>query len=147
MEKKHFLSSHDDHSFFPRLRCSAPCRQPPRRKHRRTRIPSRPAELALSNDTLQLRYYDRKDRVADSRFVGGAFLGEERDVVLSAAMMFPVDLADYFDITFGPQLYAALLNEENEDVMAVSLGKRSAGSSTPATGSQSRARPSIHRTF
>jgi hypothetical protein len=80
------------------------------------------AELALSNDTLQLRYYDRQDRVADSRFVGGAFLGEERDVVLSAAMMFPVDLADYFDITFGPQLYAALLNEENEDVMAVSLG-------------------------
>ena len=80
------------------------------------------AELALSNDTLQLRYYDRKARVADSRFVGGAFLGEERDVVLSAAMMFPVELASYFDITFGPQLYAALLSEENEDVMAVSLG-------------------------
>jgi hypothetical protein len=80
------------------------------------------AELALSNDTLQLRYYDRKDSDADSRFVGGGFLGEERDIVLSAAMMFPVDLGQYFDITFGPQLYAALLSEENEDVMAVSLG-------------------------
>jgi hypothetical protein len=80
------------------------------------------AELALSNDTLQLRYYDRKDSDADSRFVGGAFLGEERDIVLTAAMMFPVDLGQYFDITFGPQLYAGLLSEENEDVMAVSLG-------------------------
>ena len=80
------------------------------------------AELALSNDTLQLRYYDRKDSDADSRFVGGGFLGEERDIVLTAAMMFPVDLGQHFDITFGPQLYAALLSEENEDVMAASLG-------------------------
>ena len=80
------------------------------------------AELALSNDTLQLRYYEKKDSDADSRLVAGGFLGEERDIVLSAAMMFPVDLGQYFDITFGPQLYAALLSEENEDVMAVSLG-------------------------
>jgi hypothetical protein len=80
------------------------------------------AELALSNDTLQLRYYDKKDSDADSRLVAGGFLGEERDIVLTAAMMFPVDIGQYFDITFGPQLYAALLSEENEDVMAVSLG-------------------------
>ncbi len=80
------------------------------------------AELALSNDTLQLRYYDGKDSASDSRLVGGAFLGEDRDVVLTAAMMFPVDLGRYFDITFGPQLYAALLRDENEDVMAVSMG-------------------------
>ena len=37
-------------------------------------------------------------------------------------MMFPVDLGKHLDITFGPQLYAALLSEENEDVMAVSVG-------------------------
>ena len=37
-------------------------------------------------------------------------------------MMFPVDLGQHFDVTFGPQLYAALLSEENEDVMAVSVG-------------------------
>jgi hypothetical protein len=80
------------------------------------------AELALSNDTLQVRYYGRKDSWADSRFVGGGFLGEERDIVLTAAMMFPVELGQHFDITFGPQIYAALLSEENEDVMAVSLG-------------------------
>ena len=80
------------------------------------------AELALSNDTLQLRYYEKKDSDADSRLVAGGFLGEERDIVLTAAMMFPVDLGQYFDITFGPQLYAALLSEEDEDVMAVSLG-------------------------
>ena len=80
------------------------------------------AEIALSNDSLQLRYYDKKDSDTGSRLVAGGFLGEERDIVLSAAMMFPVDLGQYFDITFGPQLYAALLNEENEDVMAVSVG-------------------------
>jgi hypothetical protein len=80
------------------------------------------AEIALSNDTLQLRYYDKKDSDADSRLVAGGFLGEERDIVLTAAMMFPVDLGQHFDITFGPQLYAALLSEENEDVMAVSVG-------------------------
>jgi hypothetical protein len=80
------------------------------------------AEIALSNDTLQLRYYDKKDSDTDSRLVAGGFLGEERDIVLTAAMMFPVDLGQHFDITFGPQLYAALLSEENEDVMAVSVG-------------------------
>jgi len=80
------------------------------------------AEIALSNDSLQLRYYDKKDSDTDSRWVAGGFLGEERDIVLTAAMMFPVDLGQYFDITFGPQLYAALLSEENEDVMAVSVG-------------------------
>lgn len=80
------------------------------------------AELALSNDSLQLRYYDKKDSDDDSRFVGGAFLGEERDIVLSAAKMYPVNLGQHFDVTFGPQLYAALLNDENQDVMAVSIG-------------------------
>ena len=80
------------------------------------------AELALSNDTLQLRYYDKKNSDDDSRFVGGAFLGEDRDIVLTAAKMYPVNLGQQFDVTFGPQLYAALLNEENQDVMAVSIG-------------------------
>jgi hypothetical protein len=80
------------------------------------------AEIALSNDTLQLRYYDKKKGDTGSRLVAGGFLGEERDIVLTAAMMFPVDLGQYLDITFGPQLYAALLSEENEDVMAVSVG-------------------------
>ena len=80
------------------------------------------AEIALSNDSLQLRYYDKSKGDTGSRLVAGGFLGEERDIVLTAAMMFPVDLGQHFDITFGPQVYAALLSEENEDVMGVSVG-------------------------
>jgi hypothetical protein len=80
------------------------------------------AELALSNDTLDVRYLSKMDDADDGRMVGGVFLGEERDVVLNAAMMFGVDLDRRFDLAFGPQLYAALLRDENEDVMALSLG-------------------------
>jgi hypothetical protein len=80
------------------------------------------AELALSNDTLEARYLSKMERGDDSRLVGGVFLGEERDVVLNAAMMFGVDLGRRFDVALGPQLYAALLRDENEDVMALSLG-------------------------
>ena len=80
------------------------------------------AELALSNDTLDVRYLAEMKRADDSRMVGGVFLGEERDLVLNAAMMFGVDLDRRFDLAFGPQLYAALLRDENEDVMALSLG-------------------------
>jgi hypothetical protein len=80
------------------------------------------AELALSNDTLEVRYLSKIDDADDGRLVGGVFLGEERDVVLNAALMFGVDLDRRFDLAFGPQLYAALLRDENEDVMALSLG-------------------------
>jgi hypothetical protein len=80
------------------------------------------AELALSNDTLDVRYLDRMKAGDDHRLVGGVFLGEKRDLVLSAAAMFPVDLGTHFELSVGPQLYAALLNDENEDVMAVSVG-------------------------
>ncbi len=80
------------------------------------------AELALSNDTLEVRYLSKMERPDDSRLVGGLFLGEERDVVLNAAMMYGVDLDRRFNLAVGPQLYAALLRDENEDVMALSLG-------------------------
>jgi hypothetical protein len=80
------------------------------------------AELALSNDTLQIRYLGEMERGDDSRFVGGILMSEERDLVINAAMMFGVDLGRRFDLTLGPQLYAALLRDENEDVMALSLG-------------------------
>lgn len=79
------------------------------------------AELALSNDTLQLRYYDNTEG-SQRRLIGGAFLGEERDVVLNAGLLYPVELGSHFDIAIGPNVYAALLNDENQDVMAVSLG-------------------------
>jgi hypothetical protein len=84
-------------------------------------------ELALSNDTLQLRYVSDGETfgIEDSRFSGAFFLSEERDIVLSAGLGFPVD----FDvgpfplsIHVGPQVYAALLDEENNDVLAMSIG-------------------------
>jgi hypothetical protein len=80
------------------------------------------AELALSNDTLDLRYLAKTDTSDDRRLAGGVFLGEERDLVLNAGMMFGVNLDRRFDLSFGPQLYAALLRDENDDVMALSLG-------------------------
>lgn len=82
-------------------------------------------ELALSNDTLQLRYIGSGRVVGadDGNIVGAVFLGEERDFVLSGGLLFPAELdIRRLQISFGPQLYAALLQEENEDVMAVSIG-------------------------
>jgi hypothetical protein len=82
-------------------------------------------ELALSNDTLQLRYIGSGQVVGadDGNIVGAVFLGEARDFVLSAGLLFPVQLGiRRLQVSFGPQLYAALLQEENEDVMAISIG-------------------------
>jgi len=80
------------------------------------------AELALSNDTLQLRYLGKVETGDEGRLIGGFFLGEERDIVLSAGLLFQVQLGQHFDIGVGPQLYAAMLSDENQDVMAMSLG-------------------------
>lgn len=80
------------------------------------------AELALSNDTLEVRYLSEMERGDERQLSGGVFLSEERDLVLSAAMMYGVDFGRRFNLTVGPQLYAALLRDENEDVMAFSLG-------------------------
>lgn len=84
------------------------------------------AELAISNDTLQLRYVASGQRVGvsgGSRFAGGLFLGEERDIVFSGGLEFPANLdIRRLRIGFGPQVYAALLEEENDDVLAMSIG-------------------------
>lgn len=82
-------------------------------------------ELALSNDTLQLRYIGSGGAVGveGSRLTGAVFLAEERDFVLSAGLLFPVQFGiDRLQLSFGPQVYAALLRDENDDVMAVSVG-------------------------
>jgi hypothetical protein len=82
-------------------------------------------ELALSNDTLQLRYETVGDAVGvdGSRLSGAFFLSEERDIVLSAGLAFPagIDLGP-LSVAVGPQVYAALLEDENNDVMSVSVG-------------------------
>jgi hypothetical protein len=81
-------------------------------------------ELALSNDTLQLRYLGKDGAVGGGgQLTGAFFLSEERDIVLSAGALFPANL-DFGRLTlrFGPQAYAALLEEENNDVLAMSVG-------------------------
>jgi YfaZ precursor len=84
------------------------------------------AEVALSNDTLQLRYLGNGGAVAQGSRIGGSFfLSEERDIVLSGAMLFPADIdvgIGALSILVGPQVYAALLEDENSDVMSVALG-------------------------
>jgi len=82
-------------------------------------------ELALSNDTLQIRYNGAGETVgADSARLNGAFfLSEDRDIVLSAGLLFQSGLdLGRLQIVVGPQIYAALLDEENSDVMSVTLG-------------------------
>lgn len=82
-------------------------------------------EIALSNDTLQLRYETDGGAVGvdDGRLSGTFFLSEERDIVLSAALSFPADLnLGRLEVQLGPQIYAALLEDENDDVMSVSIG-------------------------
>ncbi len=82
-------------------------------------------EVALSNDTLQLRYISSGEAVGvgGSRFQGSFLLSEERDIVFSGGLLFPTDLdLGRLSLSFGPQLYAALLQDENNDVMAISVG-------------------------
>jgi hypothetical protein len=82
-------------------------------------------ELALSNDTLQLRYETGGNIVGmdRSRFAAAFFLSEERDIVLSAGLAFPADIdLGPLSVAVGPQVYAALLEDENNDVMSVSVG-------------------------
>ena len=51
------------------------------------------------------------------------FLSEERDIVLFGDFLFPAGSgSDWFQLTFGPRVYAALLEDENSDVLSVSLG-------------------------
>ena len=84
------------------------------------------AELSLSNDTLQVRYLTGGDTVnasANSQASVGLFIGEERDLVLDGDLLFPIDLhTTAVSILVGPRAYAALLKEENNDVMAFSVG-------------------------
>jgi hypothetical protein len=83
-------------------------------------------EIALSDDTLQLRYIasgSEVDLERASRVSGGFFLSESRDIVLSGDVLFPAQLElDRLQLLFGPRAYAALLEDENSDVLAVSLG-------------------------
>ena len=83
------------------------------------------AEIALSEEALQLRYIDEGDYFGmdGSLMTGTFFLSEARDVVLSAGVQLPADIdLGPLSFTFGPQLYVALLDEENSDVMSITIG-------------------------
>ena len=83
------------------------------------------AELTLSNDTLQLQYLStaRFAGLDRARLAGAFFLSEERDVVFSGGLLLPATLDDArLSLKFGPQAYAALLEDENDDVLALSVG-------------------------
>jgi hypothetical protein len=83
-------------------------------------------EVALSDDTMQLRYIasgSKMDLERASRISAGFFLSESRDIVLMGDVLFPAQLnIDRLQFLFGPRAYAALLEDENNDVLAASLG-------------------------
>jgi len=84
------------------------------------------AELALSDDTIQARYVGGT-RISDemqAQKTFAVFLSESRDVVGSAGLLVETDLhlLPRLTIQLGPQAYAALLSEENEDAVAVAFG-------------------------
>jgi hypothetical protein len=91
----------------------------------RVATPERALELALSEETGEIRYRDRTDigGQQNGEVAYALFLSEERDVVASAGLLMGTDL-DFgsLELKVGPQAYAALLDEENSDVFALSVG-------------------------
>ena len=83
-------------------------------------------EVSFTDDSLQFRYIDSGDRIdagRGSQISATLFLSEDRDIVLSGDVLFPASLNyDQLQILFGPRFYAALLEDENTDVLAASLG-------------------------
>lgn len=85
----------------------------------------RSAEVALSDDTLELRYLGQSglNEVPRSRITGGFFLSEDRDIVIDGGLLVPAGIRlGPVSLQFGPRAYAALLEDENQDVLALSVG-------------------------
>ena len=85
----------------------------------------RALELAMSDETAQLRYIDPEEILGrdNSEISYTLFLSEDRDVVGSAAAMMDTNLSvGSFNIRVGPQGYIGLLSEENNDVFALAFG-------------------------
>jgi hypothetical protein len=97
---------------------------------------ARTLELALSDETAQVRYDAPSDIGGeDSHMFYTVFLSEERDVVGTAGLLLGSDLNfGALDIKFGPQAYAALLDDENEDVFAIALGVEARFNLIPSRG-------------
>jgi hypothetical protein len=83
-------------------------------------------ELSFSDDTMQFRYRDSGRNVgvgSGGRASAAMFISESRDIVFFGDMLFPADIgAEQLQLIFGPRMYAALLEDENNDVLSLSLG-------------------------
>ena len=83
-------------------------------------------ELSFSDDTMQVRYRDAGRNVdvgRGSRASAAMFVSEARDLVFFGDILFPADIgAEQLQLVFGPRMYAALLEDENNDVLSLSLG-------------------------
>lgn len=92
-------------------------------------------EVSFSDDTMQLRYRDagRNVKVGQgSRASAAMFLSEARDIVFFGDLLFPGDLwSDRLQLLFGPRAYAALLEDENNDVLSLSVGAEARFEITP----------------
>ena len=83
-------------------------------------------EISFTDDTMQLRYRDAGRNVdlgRGSRASAAIFLSESRDIVFFGDLLFPADLGgEMLQLIFGPRMYAALLEDENNDVLSLSVG-------------------------
>ena len=82
-------------------------------------------ELAFSDETAQVKYRGSTNVIAqkNAEVFYTIFLSEERDVVGSAGLLAGTNLdLGALQIKLGPQAYAALLSERNNDVFALALG-------------------------
>ncbi|MDY0067855.1 MAG: YfaZ family outer membrane protein [Steroidobacteraceae bacterium] len=88
--------------------------------------PGLPAlEFTLSDETLQAEYLRdaRPVNIERGELSAGVFLSEERDIVGMIGLLAPADLdLGRLSLSFGPRAYAALLENEDDDVLALSLG-------------------------
>lgn len=82
-------------------------------------------EVALSDESLQLRFLQSASGVGESSELGfGLFLNENRDILASSHYYVEADELRFNRLTFkaGPVAYAAMLNTENTDIFSVALG-------------------------
>jgi len=85
-------------------------------------------EIAVSEDSIQLRYIRPSTQLDDDFEAGelglGLFLNESRDIVINANYYVNATRVrmNRLSIMLGPVAYAALLSGENNEVMALALG-------------------------
>ncbi len=82
------------------------------------------AELAVAEESLQLRYMIPPPGADGGELGFGFFLNEARDLVASSNYYVEANQIGFRDLTVlvGPVAYAALLSTENNDIFSIALG-------------------------